>query len=166
MDGNNNLAGFGGRFRPTESLWSIGSKVCWANSMSGPRLRELMRDGSGRKGRSKTLITGRNLEFGSLYTMTGIPVQTAKDGTGLFFGTSESVLIHMAYPNLRYCPKCLFEDGFHSILFQLPLTTHCLIHTDTVLREACPHCAGPIAYRWPSTKDDAFRCPNCKFLLH
>src|ERR1035437_9692216 len=134
------LSGFGGKFRATESLWCIGSKLCWANLVANVRLYRATNVGSDGS-TPNFLVTGLKFDFGRFARMTDMTVETAKAGTGLRLISNDTPLLHdMDFPHLRYCPDCM-KTGFHSILFQFPLFSRCPEH-NVPLIERCPSCGG------------------------
>lgn len=157
MSENINLAGFGGRFRATESLWSIGSKICWANRISSVYLYRATNKGN-RGSTPNFLVTGLKFDFGRLAKMTGIDAGVLKDGTGLCLSTDTTLLAELAFPHLRYCPQCM-ASGFHSILFQFPLFSCCPQHGDPLL-EHCA-CGAAMNHKWPGGQRKAFVCEHC-----
>lgn len=155
----NHLCGFGGRFHSTESLWCIGSKVCWANGISHSSLCSAAGNVQTRTG-SDFLLTGRGFNFASFSGLTGIAQTVAKAGTGLSILVDHpEILRQIAYNRLRYCRPCLAQ-GIHSILFQLPLFRDCP-QCGRPLLDRCYHCGAFVSYEWPSTWNLSFRCSAC-----
>jgi hypothetical protein len=157
------LSGFGGKFRSTESLWCIGSKICWANLIANVGLYRGAKTGDDGS-KPNFLVTGLKFNFEKFARLTEIPIETVKAGTGLRLIGDDSPLLHdMAFRDLRYCPDCM-STGFHSILFQFPLFSQCPEHNVPLL-ECCPSCKGLMPHRWPTSQVRVFRCCHCGHAL-
>jgi hypothetical protein len=64
-------------------------------------------------------------------------------------------------PYFRYCPRCM-RRGYHSVVHQIALVTHCPIHGNT-LQTACTYCGTVMPYRLNAILLDApFRCGYCR----
>lgn len=61
-------------------------------------------------------------------------------------------------PHLRYCPHCLSEKGYASLLWRITVLTGCVQHRIR-FQEGCPHCGENI----PLLRLRAFgHCPRCE----
>jgi hypothetical protein len=151
------LCGFGSVFRYTESLWCIVSKICWANSISGTVVEDLVLSGGGLKMRFAALTWGKDLQFAKFAEMTNIERSVLIGGTGCTLCKSKDRLLNLAYSKLRYCEVCM-ASGFHSILNQFPIYFRCPAHGTNIL-DRCRICGVHIDYFWPMSSQKAFRCP-------
>ena len=61
--------------------------------------------------------------------------------------------------DLRYCPACL-NEGFHSILFQIPDVLFCSVHSLKLLKE-CSTCRNPIPATLLSLIRNHYYCSHC-----
>lgn len=143
------LSGWGGCFRPTESLWSICGKVGWANCLTRAALIKFAPNLHSR------------FRFQDFARATNISVRTLEMGSGKgLINDPDLELRDMAYRDLRYCPVCLAQSGFHSVLFQFPLFSHCPAHPEQQLTKSCVKCGRSQPYT-VQTASAVFRCPHC-----
>ena len=149
------LCGFGVSFRATESLWCIGSKLCWANCLSATELSAILFPEKGRR-KFLQLLSAENADFEEVSLLTNIPKETFREGTGRCLTEDIVFLDALAYKYLRYCMPCL-NRGFHSVLMQFPLFADCPV-CGRRLVDRCPKCGGVIEYAWRTRPQDAFRC--------
>lgn len=167
LDSPKRLCGFGAAFAATESLWSIGSKLCWSNCMSATKLHSLVFQ----SGTTPSLDLHRlsiacapHADFSVVSQMTGIPIHMFVDGTGRCLSEDLPLLEDLTYKHLRYCEPCLAE-GFHSVLMQFPFFVNCPIHFQPLV-QCCSSCGNALPYNWPSTYKRAFQCPCGSILFH
>ena len=45
----------------------------------------------------------------------------------------------------RFCPRCVVEDGFHAVLWDMPLVTACVVHGCRLV-DRCHGCRQPLAW--------------------
>jgi hypothetical protein len=155
------LCGFGGRFCPTESLWCIGSKICWANNLSEMSLRRIVCARS-KHSNVNSLLTGSGFQWEVFSSVTEIPIPLLIGGTGLAVLDDARSILNVGYSYLRFCPQCI-KNGFHSILWQFPIYSHCSVHR-CALQKRCPTCGAILEYSLPSSPRWAFRCKCGAFL--
>jgi hypothetical protein len=144
--------GPGPRFH--ESLWGVLHKLSYLNALDHRDLKGLLRPqlcGSSRLERLRSFI---GLEHGpqSLWSLQSMePILTPKGQPAQL-------------ETLRFCEVCL-EQGFHSVIFQMPGLAFCPAH-GTPLKERCTHCGLPIDYRCWSRREAvrSFEC-GCGKLL-
>lgn len=115
------LSDFGGQFFATESLWSILSKICWANSLTGFKVSRLL----GSQVMKSNLLFRIEPEAVQAFTGLSRRVVEAALARSMSPVFSDGRLYEFAYSDLCYCPVCMAEHGFHSYLFQFPLFTLC-----------------------------------------
>ncbi len=72
--------------------------------------------------------------------------------------TITQALIHMLVSHRRYCPQCLSEHGYDSLLWRFNEIRGCLRH-DCALVEVCPHCQQSLPYL--SVVLAMHGCPHC-----
>lgn len=153
------ICGFGNRFQKTESLWSIGSKLCWANLSTATTLITTCGENP-LSNPVRQVLVGSSLILAALSRSSGIPIEVLRDGTLMGLHSYASArLVRMAYTRLRFCPGCL-SHGFHSVLFQIPIFPCCPVH-NTRLLERCTNCGNEMPYRWPRKNEMGFTCYNC-----
>ena len=150
-----------------ESAYSLLSKFALLNALSAKELAGLLVVRG--KGLRSAMCHAPNLalhdagsfDLDALTALLHLPERAADDAFLPLPLMSSDCIIH---PNLRFCPRCM-DRGFHAVLFQLEMMTHCPIHGRKLVTR-CPHCKEPIPYRLQRrTFAHPYACPHCKVPL-
>lgn len=127
-----------------ESAWSRFAKFQLLNRLNWTQLGEALAI-------QPTISTseGIDLRAADAFRLTDLAdtLHIGQDALDSSFTTTnrKDALLDAASASLRFCPTCA-SAGFHATLFQFVTFRRCPIHK-CALRDACPGCGQPLAYR-------------------
>ena len=143
-----------------ESAWSIQNKFQWLNRLPYPvLLRTFGRPTLPDAEPEIDLRFASSIDVELMSRSFQIPPDRIERA---FPPIEEHEMVRLLFARLlRYCPTCLV-GGFHATLHQCLLLIRCPIH-NARLRQRCPRCRRPIAYRLnASNAANPYACPGCR----
>ncbi|PTY04263.1 hypothetical protein DB347_20415 [Opitutaceae bacterium EW11] len=149
-------------FQPHESLWSIFWKLGLANATSPELLARhfaaTAEDARARQIRLPHLLAARRFDLERLAQAARIRVSDlGVVGVDQILGFEHRFQQWWVWQTAQFCP-CCFEEGFHSVVFQLRGVCRCPRH-HVALVSACPACSQPIPLGFGS--GGRFICAKC-----
>ena len=95
-------------------------------------------------------VPAGHTELQAAVALLGQPVATTaaafEEGVFLWGAHRRQPVWHRRAQAHRFCPRCVAEDGFHAVLWDMPLMTACEIHGCRLV-DRCHGCRQPLAWR-------------------
>lgn len=142
-------------FHRHESLWSIASKLTWANIAKIPAICGVLQGLLGAGGLWRPGQKHRAYQLVSALELLATEARTAF----LWDLAPQESDIGLVSTTIRYCRSCL-KNAYHSVLFQLIAVQRCPVHNEELV-DYCPRCGHPLT---PNV-DAPWACVRCGHIL-